>query len=151
MSEHGFGTPPQNAPQGPVAGYGGPGWAGPGWAGGPGYGGPGYGYGYGAWDPSITQTVTRAALTGASVGAMVGAARGARATEEPQERAGHVARAALQDATRLGVATGLGAAVASMVPAGPFVRGLSMIAAGAVVLAAQEGHGPLGRFGGEDG
>lgn len=98
-----------------------------------GYGAYGYGYGY----PMANQA-TQAALTGAMMGAMVGAARAAHHEGTAGERASAMTQAVLRDAARFGIATGLGAAVASAIPGGAIVKGASMIAVGAMVFSAQE-------------
>lgn len=106
-----------------------------------GYGyGPGYGYGYNFGGYPTSNQATQAALTGAMMGAMVGAAKVAHAPGQPSDRAMVVGQSALREATRYGLATGLGAAVASLVPGGALVRGAAMIATGALVLAAQDGR-----------
>ena len=97
----------------------------------------GYGYGYGGYP--VANRATQAALTGAMMGAMVGAARAAGTSGAATERASAMTQSALREATRFGLATGVGAAVASMVPGGAFVKGASMIAVGAMVFAAQDG------------
>jgi hypothetical protein len=82
------------------------------------------------------QAFGQGALMGAAIGAMIGASRAVDTKGEVRAQAPVVTKAALQEATRLGVAAGMGAAVASMVPAGGTVRALTMIGVGAAVLAA---------------
>lgn len=95
-------------------------------------------YGYPS-HPPVVHHATQAALTGAMVGAMVGAAKVAHAPGTPSGRAVAVGQSAFREATRFGLATGLGAAVASLVPGGALLRGAAMVATGALVLAAQDG------------
>lgn len=104
--------------------------------------GQGHGYGppaYGA--PAVPGDVARVgeafgrgAVLGATVGAMVGASGAADPTAPIAPQARRIAGAALGDATRVAMAAGVGAAVASMVPAGGLARSLTMIAVGAAVL-----------------
>lgn len=97
-----------------------------------GYGVPAYPGG-----PGLNQTARvfgQGALMGATIGAMIGAARSYDANKPMTPQASDVTRSAVREASRLGIAAGLGATASSLVPAGDTVRLLTMITVGAAVL-----------------
>lgn len=86
---------------------------------------------------AMTASAAQGLATGMLVGAMLGAAQAAaHETTSGGERVASVASEALREATRLGIASGAGALVASLLPGGALVRGIAWIATGAVILSA---------------
>jgi hypothetical protein len=87
---------------------------------------------------NAAQAFGQGAMMGATVGAMMGAARAFESGGGLRPQAPALTRAALMEASRLGVAAGMGAAAASLVPANGALRTLTMVAVGAAVLSATD-------------